>query len=183
MVKQAFASVDLEHDFVKLKDDFINKEIGTDEKSKKELSNLKKGWGDWAGPGENGTSQNFLKKREKILKRMSDEHKQKKSKRKDIKMYNVILSEDRNKPSSKFKLSSVPHPFTTREEYERSIQMPLGNEWNASHVVRDNTKPDILTRAGRLIEPIKLTKKRNYAAASSTEIPPTGSSKNVRAKK
>ena len=34
-------------------------------------------------------------------------------------------------------------------------------EWNASHVVRSNTKPEILTRAGRIIEPVKLDKKRS----------------------
>jgi len=77
----------------------------------------------------------------------------------------------------------VPHPFTSREEYEQAMRMPLGGEdcnssksltfdyfkvlcscdveeWNASHVVKENTRPAVLTRAGRLIEPIKLPKKR-----------------------
>ena len=31
-------------------------------------------------------------------------------------------------------------------------------EWNASHVVRKNTKPEVMLRAGRIIEPIKLPK-------------------------
>ena len=34
------------------------------------------------------------------------------------------------------------------------------DEWNASHVVRTNTKPEILIRPGRVIETIKLEKKR-----------------------
>jgi hypothetical protein len=38
--------------------------------------------------------------------------------------------------------------------------MPLGEEWNASNVVKNTTAPDIKTRAGRLIEPIKISKKR-----------------------
>lgn len=37
----------------------------------------------------------------------------------------------------------------------------LTEEWNASHVVKENTQPEILTRAGRVIEPIKLPKKRS----------------------
>ncbi len=39
-------------------------------------------------------------------------------------------------------------------------------EWNASHVVRSNTKPEVLTRAGRIIEPIKLNKKRSAPDAT-----------------
>eukprot|EP01035_Chromulina_nebulosa_P018098 gene18098-23749_t len=46
------------------------------------------------------------------------------------------------------------------EEYERSLQMPIGEEWNSSRVVKDFTKPSIITRPGRVIEPIKLPKKR-----------------------
>ena len=78
--------------------------------------------------------------------------------RKDTKMSNVILSDRRIKTSAKFKIADIPHPFTSREEYEKSLIMPIGEEWNASHVVRQNTKPDIFMRAGRVVEPIKLSK-------------------------
>lgn len=87
---------------------------------------MKPGWGDWAGPGEAGVSQKILNKRDKLLNKAAEESDQKRSTRKDIKMFNVMLSERRVKTAAKYKVGSVPHPFTTREEYERSIQMPLG---------------------------------------------------------
>jgi hypothetical protein len=60
-------------------------------------------------------------------------------------------------------ISAVPHPFTSREEYELAMRMPIGEEWNASHVVKEMTKPAIKVRAGRIIEPISLPKKRSHA--------------------
>lgn len=41
--------------------------------------------------------------------------------------------------------------------------MPLGEEWNASHIVRRNTKPEIMLRAGRVVAPIKLAKEAGAA--------------------
>ena len=41
---------------------------------------------------------------------------------------NVMLSERRIKTASKFRAEEIPYPFKTREEYEHSIQMPLGGE-------------------------------------------------------
>jgi hypothetical protein len=35
----------------------------------------------------------------------------------------------------------------------------VADEWNAAQVVRKNTKPVIMIRAGRVIAPIKLQKK------------------------
>jgi hypothetical protein len=39
---------------------------------------------------------------------------------------NVLISEKRIKTAAKYKIADIPHPFTTREEYERSLQMPIG---------------------------------------------------------
>lgn len=68
-------------------------------------------------------------KREKVLKRVQEDAAAKKASRKDFKMFNVMLSEERLKAASKFKIAKVPHPFTSREEYERSLQMPLGGNY------------------------------------------------------
>ena len=35
------------------------------------------------------------------------------------------------------------------------------DDWNASHVVKKNTQPAVKVAAGRIIEPIKLAKKRS----------------------
>ena len=74
------------------------------------------------------------------------------------------LSDRRVKTAGKYKITGVPHPFTSREEYEQSLRMPVGEEWNASHVVRANTKPEIMLRAGRVVEPLKLSKRVNKDA-------------------
>ena len=34
------------------------------------------------------------------------------------------------------------------------------DEWNASHVVQKNTKPEVIKRAGRIIEPPSLVIKK-----------------------
>lgn len=130
MVQQAFSAPDLQEDFNQLKHDAVDKELNVDGKTQKALSAVKPGWGDWTGPGQgrNNSSCNYLLKREKILKRVTEETDAKKAARKDAKIFNVILSEDRIKLASKYKIAKVPHPFTTREEYERSLQMPLGSE-------------------------------------------------------
>ena len=128
---------------------------------------VKAGWGDWAGPGENMmVSQKILDKRAKLITKIQQDGDQKRMNRTDSKggdkskLLNVHLSERRVKTASKYKITDIPHPFTSREEYERSLMMPVGEEWNAAPVVKNLTQPEIKTRAGRILEPIKLTKKR-----------------------
>lgn len=89
---------------------------------------VKAGWGDWAGPGNQMVSQKILNKRDEKLSKIKQESEEQKSKRKDKKLMNVLISEKRIKTASKYKIADIPHPFTTREEYERSLQMPLGGK-------------------------------------------------------
>jgi U3 small nucleolar RNA-associated protein 14 len=104
-----------------------------------------------------------VKNRKRQLENLEEENAKKRVSRKDGQVFNVMISDKRVKANAKYKLTTVPHPFTSREEYERSIQMPLGEEWNASHIVRRNTKPEIMLRAGRVIAPIKLSKDKTSA--------------------
>jgi Utp14 protein len=92
------------------------------------LSTVKAGWGDWAGPGATGVSTKILDIRNRLLKQVNEDSENKKRGRKDTKMPNVMISDRRIKTAAKYKISEIPHPFTTREEYERSLQMPLGGE-------------------------------------------------------
>ena len=113
-------------------------------------------------------SQKILNTRNRLLARVEAAHGAQVQKRKDTagKMMNVLISERRVKAAAKYKIADIPHPFTTREEYERSLQMPLGEDWNASNVVKNNTKPEILTRAGRVIEPIARPRTNPAAVAA-----------------
>lgn len=167
LVSSAFAGPDFEAEFESMKTRAVDDELGVDEKKMKIMQDVKAGWGDWAGPGNDGMaiSKSTLAKRDRLMKRTQEDIEAKRAKRKDSKMYNVMLSERRNKAQSKYAIAAVPHPFTSREEYERSLQMPVGGEWNASHIVAQNTKPEVRTRAGRVLEPIKLAKKRTAGSA------------------
>jgi U3 small nucleolar RNA-associated protein 14 len=156
MVNLAFAGPDYEADFKSSKKNAIEQELGLDEKKIQILSQVKVGWGDWAGPGNNGISKRTIAKRDILLKQIEKDVDIKRKRRQDSKIMNVIISDRRIKTSSKFKISEVPHPFTSIEEYEQSLQVPIGSEWNSSQVVKKNTNPDIITRSGRVIEAIKL---------------------------
>ena len=159
----AFAGPDYAGDFAQFKEKQVHAELGIDDEKMKILKDVKAGWGDWAGPGKE-ISQKIQSKRDRLVAAAEADAAQKKKARKDNRMPNVVLSDRRVKTASKYKIADIPHPFTTREEYEQSLLMPVGEEWNASHVVRSNTKPEIMLRAGRIIEPVKLSKRENKIA-------------------
>ncbi len=160
IVQMAFAGPDLEVEFATFKDAKINEELGVDKKKKEILQDVKAGWGDWAGPGQE-ISDKILRIRDRKMKSAEAESELKRKGRRDTKLANVMLSDRRIKTAAKFKIAEIPHPFTSREEYEQSLRMPVGEEWNASHVVRTNTKPEIFMRSGRVVEPIKLGKQHS----------------------
>lgn len=85
------------------------------------------GWGAWAGTGANP------RKKRKFVKKIKGVASQ--DKRKDKNLKNVIINEKVNKKNLKYQSSAVPFPFESREQYERSLRMPLGQEWTsrASH--------------------------------------------------
>ena len=136
---------------------------------------MKAGWGDWAGPGAGGMaiSKKTLDKRDRLLTKVQGEHASKVLGRADSKLSSVMISNRRIKTASKYKITEIPHPFTSMEEYERSLQMPLGDEWNSSDVVKSNTQPAIKLRPGRVIEPLRLSKKRAASAETRLNKPVT----------
>ena len=62
-------------------------------------------------------------------------------------------------------VSEVPHPFTCREEYERAMAGGIGREWNVTGSFKDMTRPEIVTRAGKIIQPISGKVKHRRPAA------------------
>jgi len=90
----------------------------------------KAGWGDWAGPGMTGISRRVEMKRKRKLQELDEERQRGRRSRVDGArgMLHVMVSAKRVKSASKYRVAKVPYPFTSREEYERSIQMPLGGK-------------------------------------------------------
>ncbi|KAI9247113.1 small-subunit processome [Helicostylum pulchrum] len=105
------------------------------------------GWGAWAGAG---VKKN--KKKKKILKVTKGIDA---DQRKDANLSHVIINEKINKKAEKYRVTSVPFPFKTMEQYERSISQPVGNEWNTRQTFMKMTKPRIITKLGKVIDPLK----------------------------
>ncbi|OAC99453.1 hypothetical protein MUCCIDRAFT_148871 [Mucor lusitanicus CBS 277.49] len=105
------------------------------------------GWGAWAGAG---VKKN--KKKKKILKVTKGIEA---DKRKDAKLAHVIINEKLNKKAEKYRATSVPFPFKTMEQYERSISTPMGSEWNTRQTFLKLTKPKVITKLGKVIDPLK----------------------------
>lgn len=96
---------------------------------------------------------------------MPPEKKVDRRKRKDDKKKRVIINEKRVKRTAQFQLTEIPYPFTSREQYERAMAGSIGQEWNVSGAVKDMTRPEILTRAGKIIQPIAKKAKVKRAPA------------------
>lgn len=73
-------------------------------------------------------SDKVVKKRKRLLQNLEEKKSELRAGRKDGVLANVLLSEKRVKTAAKYKIADIPHPFKTREEYERSLQMPLGGD-------------------------------------------------------
>jgi U3 small nucleolar RNA-associated protein 14 len=147
LVKMAFAAPeDTEEEFRREKQALIDRD---DPNKKKDDDKLCKGWGSWAGAG---TKQR--KKTKKVAKKLrAPERKVEPKKRADDDKPTVIINEKRVKKLSKFKLAEVPYPFTSAEQYERSMAGAVGSDWNTTKGFKDLTRPEIITRAGKIIAP------------------------------
>ena len=66
---------------------------------------------------------------------MEEETTTKKALRKDTKIPNVMICDKRIKTAAKYKIADVPHPYTSREEYERAMQMPIGGTTHSNDEV------------------------------------------------
>ena len=123
---------------------------------------FRSGWGSWAGQGAPAP-----KPPRKLPKKMqAPEKKLPKRKRADDKKPLVILNEKRiKKTSGSFQIANIPYPYTSREEYERAMSGGVGKEWNVTSAVKNMTRPEIITRAGKVIQPISKRVKAPRPAA------------------
>ncbi|KAG0666795.1 hypothetical protein C6P44_002608 [Monosporozyma unispora] len=142
VIAEAFAGDDVVAEFVEEK-----KRVADDEDDKEEDVTLP-GWGSWAGSGANPNrkKRKFIKKVKGVVE---------KGKRRDNKLQNVIINEKMNKKHSKYQSSSVPFPYENKEQYERSLRMPLGPEWTSNKTHSKAIKPRILTKPSQVIDPLK----------------------------
>ena len=63
--------------------------------------------------------------------------------RADFGKAHVIISEKRDKKAAKFLVQDLPYPYTSKAQFERSLQNPLGKEWNTRIATQRATLPKI----------------------------------------
>lgn len=119
---------------------------------KKEEEKVVSGWGSWAGAG--APPPRKPRKLPAKLAAPKSKQQQQATKRKDDGMSTVIINEKRLKKTAKFQLSEIPYPYRSREEYERAIAGSIGQEWNTSQGAKEMSRPAVLVRAGKIIQPI-----------------------------
>ena len=140
LVRKAFAGDEVVADFTKEKRQTIKDE------EEKTIDMTLPGWGTWTGAG-------ITKKQEKRNKGkvLVKEPGIAKEKRQDAKLERVIINEKCVKKNSKYLASNLPHPFETRQQYERSLRLPVGPEWTTKETFQSATKPRILMKQGVIL--------------------------------
>ncbi|TVY85068.1 Uncharacterized protein LSUE1_G000705 [Lachnellula suecica] len=137
LIKRAFAGADVVGEFE------AEKRATIEEDDDKVIDNTLPGWGSWTGDG--------VSKREKARAKgrfLTTVKGVKEANRRDAKLDRVIINEKRVKKNGKYLASSLPHPFETKQQYERSLRVPVGPEWTTKATYQDATKPRILVKQG-----------------------------------
>ncbi|KAF4992434.1 hypothetical protein FGRMN_7179 [Fusarium graminum] len=137
MVARAFAGEDVVGQFEE------EKAAIAEDEDDKIVDNTLPGWGSWVGDGVSAKEKKrhqgrFLTKVAGI----------KKNNRKDAKLEKVMINEKRIKKNDRYLASQLPHPFESRQQYERSLRLPVGPEWQTKETFQDTTKPRILMKQG-----------------------------------
>ncbi|ODH50151.1 hypothetical protein GX48_03707 [Paracoccidioides brasiliensis] len=144
LVKKAFAGDEVLADFSKEKVETV------EEEGDKVIDTTLPGWGSWAGAGLTKRE----KKEAKAKRSFVTEEGVKAEKRKDAKLDRVIINEKRVRKNTKYLASQLPHPFESRQQYERSLRLPIGPEWTTKETFQNATKPRVMLKQG-VIKPLQ----------------------------
>ncbi|KAF2261981.1 Utp14-domain-containing protein [Lojkania enalia] len=142
LTAKAFADDDVEPEFV------AEKKATMEDESSKTITNTLPGWGAWTGEGLSTIARK--RKGRHTVKTINGIDP---SKRKDAKLDRVIINEKRVKRNTKFLATSLPFPFETKGQYERSLRLPKGREWATKQTFQDATKPRVIIKQG-IIQPM-----------------------------
>ncbi|KAF9237059.1 Utp14 protein-domain-containing protein [Melanogaster broomeanus] len=108
------------------------------------------GWGSWGG---SGTKK--LPPKPHLIKKVAGVDP---SSRADYKKAHVIISEKRDKKAAKYLVKDLPYPYTSHAQFERSMDMPIGTEWNTRVGFQRGTLPRVVKKAsgmGAVIDPLE----------------------------
>lgn len=140
LVSLAFAGDNVVQAFEDLK----QKEIEAD--APREVDTTLPGWGSWGGTGTKK-----LPPRPNLIKKIAGVDP---SSRADYKKAHVIISERRDKKAAKYLVKELPYPYTSHAQYARSMDIPIGAEWNTRVGFQRGTLPRVVKKMGTVIEPL-----------------------------
>ncbi|KAI5850443.1 Utp14 protein-domain-containing protein [Morchella snyderi] len=145
LVRRAFAGDDVVAQFVEEKRAVVAAE------GDRVVDERLPGWGSWAGEGLPQTqAQGALDARfVKVVKGVVAPER-----RKDRRLARVVVNEKRVKKNVKYHASALPHVFETKQQYERSLRIPIGPEWATKTTFQDATMPRVVVKRGVVVEPI-----------------------------
>lgn len=124
-----------------------------EEEAPHEVDTSLPGWGSWGGKGVKVNKNKEEEKRKKFIKKTQGVETKD---RKDANKSNVIISEKTEKrPLSKYSLKDIPYPYTSRAQYEKALQNPVGQEWNSKQSSMRMSAPKIQLKPGQVIQPMK----------------------------
>ena len=66
--------------------------------------------------------------------------------RADYNKHNIIISEKRDKKAGKYLVKDLPYPYTSKAQFERAMERPLGVEWNTRVGFQRATLPKIVMK-------------------------------------
>lgn len=70
-----------------------------------------------------------------------------------------VNTEERDKKfAQKYWVKDLPHPFKNVKQFEALMNVPLGKDWNTIQSHKRLIQPEVLTKAGTIIKPLKYKK-------------------------
>ncbi|KZT55054.1 Utp14-domain-containing protein [Calocera cornea HHB12733] len=139
LVAQAFAGDNVLEEFEEEK----RREMEADAPREEDIT--LPGWGSWGGKGTREPKKKFTKSVPGVLP----------TERADAGKKNVIINEKRDKKGGKYQVKDLPWPYTSKGQFERMVEQPLGSEWNTRTVHQRLTVPRVVTKMGTVIDPLE----------------------------
>ncbi|KAL6304845.1 Utp14 protein-domain-containing protein [Sparassis latifolia] len=141
LVALAFAGDRVVQDFAEQK----RREIQED--APHEVDTTLPGWGSWGGVGTKKAPP-----KPHLIKKVPGVDP---SSRADHNKAHVIISQKRDKKAAKYLVKDLPYPYTSKAQFERSVETPLGTEWNTRVAFQRATLPRVVKKPGMIISPLE----------------------------
>ncbi|GJJ15677.1 hypothetical protein Clacol_009955 [Clathrus columnatus] len=132
LVALAFAGDNVVENFEKLKKQEVEGDAPREEDS------TIPGWGMWGGLGvkANPKAKKFIKKIPGVDP----------TTRADYGKPHVIISEKKDKKAAKYHVKDLPYPYTSKAQFEKVMETPVGVEWNSRDTFQKQTLPRVLKK-------------------------------------